>query len=84
MKNFVTALDWGGRGCAFLHQKFQRKSMDKRKAGIFDGPQIRKLIKDTSFDEALNPAEHSAWLSLVRHCKLPWQPQKFPVSSIRR
>ena len=31
---------------------------------MFDGPQIRELIKDTSFDDALNPAELSAWLSL--------------------
>ena len=64
MKNFVKALDREGRGFAFLHQKFQQKSMEKIKAGIFDGPQIRELIKDTSFDDALNPAELSAWLSL--------------------
>ncbi|KAF2354547.1 Protein LIN37 [Trinorchestia longiramus] len=38
--------------------------MEKIKAGIFDGPQIRKLIKDSSFDDGLNPAELSAWLSL--------------------
>ena len=33
-------------------------------AGIFDSPQIRELIKDTSFDGALNPAKLSAWLPL--------------------
>ena len=38
--------------------------MEKIKAGIFDDPQIRELIKDSSFDDALNPAELSAWLSL--------------------
>ena len=64
MKNFVKALDREGRGFAFLHQKFQQKSMEKFKAGIFDGPQIRELIKDTSFNDALNPAELSAWLSV--------------------
>ena len=64
MKNFVKALDREGRGFAFLLQKFQQKSMEKIKAGIFDGPQIRELIKDTSFDDALNPAELSAWLPL--------------------
>ena len=64
MKNFVKALDREGRGFAFLHQKFQQKSMEKFKAGIFDGPQIRELIKNTSFDNALNPAELSVWLSL--------------------
>ncbi|KAF2345184.1 hypothetical protein FHG87_024061 [Trinorchestia longiramus] len=64
MKNFVKTLDREGGGFAFLHQKFQRKSMEKMKAGIFDGSQIRERIKDTSFDDALNPAELSAWLSL--------------------
>ena len=38
--------------------------MEKIKAGIFDRPQIRELIKDTSFDDARNPAELSAWLPL--------------------
>ena len=64
MKNFVKALDREGRGFDFLHQKFQQKSTEKITAGIFDGPQIRELIKDTSFDDALNPAELSAWLPL--------------------
>lgn len=38
MKNFVKALDKEVRGFAFLHQKFQQKSMEKLEAGIFDGP----------------------------------------------
>ena len=38
--------------------------MEKIKAGIFDGLQIRELIKETSFDDALNPAEVFPWLSL--------------------
>ena len=64
MKNFVKALDRDSRGFAFLHQKFQQKSIEKIKAGIFDGPQIRELIKDTSLHDALNPTELSVWLSL--------------------
>ena len=64
MKNFVKALDTKDREFAFLHQKFQQKSMEKIKAGIFDGPQIRELIKDTSFDDALNPAELFSWFFL--------------------
>lgn len=63
MNNFVKALDREGGGFAFLRKKFPQVSMEKLKAGIFDGPQIRELIKDASFDEALNPAELSAWLS---------------------
>ena len=64
MKNFVKALDREGRRFASFHQKFQQKSMEKIKAGIFDDPQIRELIKGSSFDDALNPAELSAWFSL--------------------
>ncbi|KAF2354289.1 hypothetical protein FHG87_014956 [Trinorchestia longiramus] len=64
MKNFVKALDREGGGFAFL-QKFQRKSMEKIKAVIFDGPQIRELVKDTSYDDAQNPAELSVWLPLL-------------------
>ena len=38
--------------------------MEKLNSGVFDDPQIRELIKDSGFDEALSPAEHAAWLSL--------------------
>ena len=64
MKNFVKVLDREGRGFPFLHQKFQGERTEKIKAGIFDGLQIRELIKDTSFDDALNPAELFSWFFL--------------------
>ena len=38
--------------------------MEKLKAVIFDGPQIRELGKDSMFDDALSAAELSAWRSL--------------------
>ena len=63
MKNFEKAVDRGGSWFAFL-QKFPRISKEKLKAGIFDGSQIRELMKDTTFDEALSEVELSAWLSL--------------------
>ena len=63
MKNFVKVLDREGRGFPFHHQKFQQERIEKIKAGISDGLQIRELIKDTTFDDALNPAELFAWLS---------------------
>ncbi|KAF2349873.1 hypothetical protein FHG87_019370 [Trinorchestia longiramus] len=47
-----------------LTSKFQRQRMETIKTGLFDGPQIREIIKDTSFDDALNPAELSVWFSL--------------------
>ena len=38
--------------------------MEKLKAGIFDGPQIIELMKDSMFDETLSEVELSAWHSL--------------------
>lgn len=40
------------------------KSMDKLNAGIYDGPQIRKLTKNSRLEDALNSVELAAWLSL--------------------
>ncbi|KAK3880370.1 hypothetical protein Pcinc_015136 [Petrolisthes cinctipes] len=62
MKNFAKALDKEGEGFTFLHQKCPRISREKLKAGIFDGPQKKELMKDARFDAALNPIELSAWL----------------------
>ena len=36
-------------------------SIEKLKAGIFDGFQIREIMKDPMFNEALSEAEVSAW-----------------------
>ena len=63
MKNFVKAMDSEGSGSAFL-QRFPRIGIEKLKAGIFDGPQIREFVKDPMFDEALSEAKLSAWQSL--------------------
>ena len=56
-------MDMEGSRFAFF-QKSPQISMEKVKAGIFDGPQIRELTKDPIFDEALSEAELSAWQSL--------------------
>ena len=63
MKNFVMAMDREGNVFVFL-QMFLQISIEKLKAGIFDSPQIRDLIKDLMFDEALSKAELLTWLSL--------------------
>ena len=46
---------------------FSRKNshMEKLKAGIFDNPQIRELMKDPMFDKARSKAELFAWKSLM-------------------
>ena len=40
-------------------------SNEKLEAGIFDGPQIRKLIKDPNFQHSMNEIELTSWLSFV-------------------
>ena len=64
MKNFVKEMDRDGRGFTFLQQKFPQISLEKLKAGIFDWPQIRELLKDSMFNDALSAAELSGWGSL--------------------
>ena len=59
----MKAMGREGSRFAFL-QKFPRISMEKLKAGIIDSSQIRELIKDPMFDEALSKGELSAWQSL--------------------
>ena len=61
MKNFVKATDREGRGFTFLQQKFPWISLEKLKAGIFYGPQIQELMKDSMFNDVLSAAELSAW-----------------------
>ena len=51
-------------GFAFLQEKSPLIRMKKPKAAIFDSHQIRELIKNPIFDEALSEAEQSTSLSL--------------------
>ena len=64
MKSLVKAMERESGGFAFLQEKFPREIMEKLKAGIVGGPQIRELIKDPMFDEALSEAELPTWLSM--------------------
>ena len=64
MKRFLKAMDRESSRFAFIKENFPRISMEKLKAGISDGPQIRKLMKDPIFDEALREVELSSRQSL--------------------
>ena len=46
MKQFVKALNRDGNRFGYLPRKFPGISTEKLKAGIFDGPQRRQLVKD--------------------------------------
>jgi hypothetical protein len=70
MKNFVKALQKDGKAVAFLKKKFPRISEAKLLAGIFDGSQIRELMKDDSYDRSLTRKEKKAWMALSQSCKI--------------
>ena len=44
-------------------------SMEKLKAGIVGGPQIRQLIKDENFQYSMNEVESAAWSAFVEVVK---------------
>ena len=60
-KNFVKAMDSTGNGILYLRQKFPSKSEAKVKAGVFIGPEIRKLIGGKKFDANLNSKKKAGW-----------------------
>ena len=64
MMNFMKAMNAEDNGFAFLQEKFPQISMERLKARIFDGPQIRELMTDPLFDGELSEAKPSAWQSL--------------------
>ncbi|GFT95296.1 uncharacterized protein TNCV_3325961 [Trichonephila clavipes] len=49
----------------FFHTKFPGLSTEKLKAGIFDGPQIRQLVKDSNFVKSMTEVESKDWNSFV-------------------
>ena len=63
IKNFVNALDKNGAAFMHLREIFPAISDAKLKEGVFAGPQIRKLLKDHTFDTKLNEVELPAWNS---------------------
>ncbi|GFV66046.1 uncharacterized protein TNCV_1440531 [Trichonephila clavipes] len=65
VKKFVKALDKSGECFNFLSRKFPGLSIEKLKSGIFDGPQIRQLVKDSNFVKSMTEVEFKAWNSFV-------------------
>ena len=57
IKNFVKAMGRYGNGFKFLKDF---RSDKKLKAGVFVGPEIRKLMLNEEFDSRLNPLELAA------------------------
>ena len=65
MKQFVKAFDKDGNCFNYIAKKFPGLSMEKLKAGIFDGPQISKLMQDQTFTARMTVAERASRCSYV-------------------
>ena len=64
MKQFVKALRLDGECFQHFLHTFPGLSYEKIKAGVFDGPQIRTLVRDQAFVQAMNDKK-AAWSSFV-------------------
>ena len=65
MKQFVKALETEGECFQHIITAIPGLSFEKIKAGVFDGPQIRTLIRDDQFIAKMTTLENEAWLSFV-------------------
>ena len=65
MKQFVTALNTDGACFRYFCSAFPGMSMEKIKAGIFNGSQIRQLIKDSQFARHMTEHESAAYTAFV-------------------
>ena len=63
MKQDVKSLDKSGKCFKYICQKVLFLSYEKLKAGVFDGPNIRQLLKDKEFIETMNPEEKNGWVA---------------------
>jgi hypothetical protein len=61
MKQFVKALDRNSPCFHYLCRRFPSLSHAKIREGIFDRPQIRKLMMDDSFADTMTEIEEDAW-----------------------
>ena len=68
MKNFVKSLHKNGAAFQHLLTVLPGLSAAKLKEGIFVGPQIREVLKDTDFEELLNLKELRAWEAFKPAC----------------
>ncbi|XP_032686625.1 uncharacterized protein LOC116851395 [Odontomachus brunneus] len=66
MKQFVKALKGEGKCFEYLGKQFPGISDAKLKEGIFDGSQIRKMLKDENFIKSMNQNEKAAWISFKK------------------
>ena len=69
MKQFVKALDKEGNCFQYICSAFPGLSYEKVKAGVFDGPHIRQLIRDQNFTTSMTAVKKRAWKAFVSVAK---------------
>ena len=65
IKQFLTALDKEPAAFKYLQVLFPKLSVVKVKAGIFVGPQIKKIVECDEFAKLLSSKQKTAWNSFV-------------------
>ena len=70
IKQLVKALDKDGECFTYICQSFPGLSLEMLKAGIFDGPDIQKLMQDENLIHSVNPLEVDAWWGLLELCRI--------------
>ena len=61
MKQYVKVLDHYRDCFRYICQAFPGLSEEKKKAGVFIGPQIRQLLRDPNFVASVTAHEARAW-----------------------
>lgn len=69
IKQFIKALEKDGDCFEYLCQAFPGLTIEKLKAGVFHGPQIRQLNRDPEFENSMSKVEHEAWKTFVQVVK---------------
>ena len=66
MKQFVKPLDKSERCFDYIFAMHFLVCIEKKKSGVFDGPQIRQLLRDTSFASSINLIEARTWMAFTK------------------
>ncbi|KAJ4450201.1 hypothetical protein ANN_01608 [Periplaneta americana] len=62
IKNFVKGINHETEAFKHIQEKFSAISDSKIKEGVFNGPQIREIMKDNHFESLLEGKEKAAWI----------------------
>jgi hypothetical protein len=61
VKQFVTAMDFGGEAFQEIRLMYPKMTEAKLKAGIFIGPQVRAMLASESLENKIITVEKTAW-----------------------